>query len=88
MPISPNLAGGRGFAGLLDQQEHLLLLLTQLNRNGIAAGENAPRLPWEDLRNLEQHVIGQDVARAFVFLTSEKVPPMAQQLQAVELGGV
>ena len=36
--------------------------------------------------DLEEHVVGHDIAGALVLLASGAVPPGVQQLQAVQLG--
>jgi len=70
---------------LLHEQKNFVLLLTEQNRYRVAAGQNPAHLSWQNLGNLEHHVIGQDIAGTLVLVSSHVIAPGIEELQAQQL---
>ena len=74
-----------GFPGLHHQLVDLSQLLSEEDGDRVAAGKNSLRLSREDLRNLEEHVVGKDISRALILLSGRVISPGIEQLQTQQL---
>ena len=73
------------FPGLHHQLVDFSQLLSEEDGDRVAAGKNSLRLSREDLRNLEEHVVGKDISRALILLSGRMISPGIEQLQTQQL---